>query len=79
LRPLHREIFDHLSTPGRVAVLSSWKTLGAAEAFATRIRTRLPSDAAVYAIRVIRDYGQSDRREAPQFYPDAKGAETKHA
>jgi hypothetical protein len=24
------------------------------------------------------DYGRFDRREAPQFYPDVKGAETKH-
>ena len=29
-------------------------------------------------IRVVRDYGRFDRREAPQFYPDIKGAETKH-
>jgi len=26
----------------------------------------------------VRDYGRFDRREAPQFYPDVKGAETKH-
>jgi hypothetical protein len=29
-------------------------------------------------IRVVRDYGRFDRREAPQFYADVKGAETKH-
>ena len=29
-------------------------------------------------IRSVRDYGRFDRREAPQFYPDVKGAETKH-
>ena len=67
--PLHREVFDHLSEPGRVAVLSSWRTLDEAEAFARRIRGRLSPQAQVYAIRVIRDYGKSDRREAPQFYP----------
>jgi hypothetical protein len=26
----------------------------------------------------VRDYGRFDRREAPQFYPDVKGGETKH-
>ena len=31
------------------------------------------------ACEVERDYGMFDRREAPQFYPDAKGAVTIHA
>jgi hypothetical protein len=30
-------------------------------------------------VRVIRDYGKYDRREAPQYYADASGAETIHA
>jgi len=30
-------------------------------------------------VRVVRDYGRFDRREAPQFYPDVKGRETLHA
>jgi hypothetical protein len=29
-------------------------------------------------VRIVRDYGMFDRREAPQYYPDAKGAETIH-
>ena len=29
-------------------------------------------------VRVVRDYGRFDRREAPQFYDDVKGRETKH-
>jgi len=28
---------------------------------------------------VIRDYGMFDRREAPQFFPDAEGRETRHS
>jgi hypothetical protein len=28
-------------------------------------------------VRVIRDYGMFDRREAPQFYPDVAAAERK--
>jgi len=29
--------------------------------------------------RMVRDYRMFDRREAPQYYPDAKGAEAIHA
>jgi len=29
-------------------------------------------------VRIIRDYGMFDRREAPQFYADVKGRETRH-
>jgi hypothetical protein len=25
-------------------------------------------------VRIVRDYGMHDRREAPQYYPDAKQA-----
>ena len=27
-------------------------------------------------MRIVRDYGKYDRREAPQYYADAKGGET---
>jgi hypothetical protein len=30
-------------------------------------------------VRVVRDYGMFDRREAPQYYADAKGAQTLHS
>ena len=30
-------------------------------------------------VRVVRDYGRFDRREAPQFYEDVKGRTTLHA
>jgi len=49
----------------------------AAEAFAHNIA--LPAGARLRQVRVVRDYGMFDRREAPQFYPDAKGAATVHA
>ena len=29
-------------------------------------------------VRVVRDYGRFDRREAPQYYKDVKGRETLH-
>jgi hypothetical protein len=30
-------------------------------------------------VRILRDYGRFDRREAPQYYEDAKGHDTLHA
>jgi hypothetical protein len=27
-------------------------------------------------VRVVRDYGKYDRREAPQYFADAKGGDT---
>jgi hypothetical protein len=39
----------------------------------------LPDGARLRRVRVVRDYGMFDRREAPQFYPDAPGRETRHA
>jgi hypothetical protein len=39
----------------------------------------LQDGARLRRVRVVRDYGMFDRREAPQFYPDAKGAATRHA
>jgi heme-degrading monooxygenase HmoA len=64
-----RDIFDHLTTPGRIAVLIGWQTQDEANAFAEEAMRQNDAHAQIYAIRVIRDYGLKDRREAPQFYP----------
>jgi hypothetical protein len=39
----------------------------------------LKDGARLRRVRIIRDYGMFDRREAPQYYPDAKGRETIHS
>ena len=42
--------------------------------------TSAPNDKArIRRVRIVRDYGKYDRREAPQYYVDAKGGETLHA
>jgi heme-degrading monooxygenase HmoA len=63
--------------PGKLALLAGWKTKAAAMAWTPRecdgikeIRHRI--------VRVVRDYGMFDRREAPQYYADVEGAETTH-
>jgi hypothetical protein len=31
---------------------------------------QLPEDGRIRRVRVVRDYGMFDRREAPQYYPE---------
>jgi heme-degrading monooxygenase HmoA len=71
------DVFDAVLTPGELILLVSWRDLAAAKTFEGAVS--LPDGARLRRVRVVRDYGMFDRREAPQFYPDAKGAETKHA
>ncbi len=56
------ESYESITTPGKYLLLISWRDAAAAEAWqppANRHRR----------VRVIRDYGLADRREAPQYYP----------
>jgi heme-degrading monooxygenase HmoA len=71
------DVFASIYNPGKLVLLTSWKDSVAGKAWSPAkidgietLRHR--------KIRVVRDYGRFDRREAPQFYPDVKGAETKH-
>jgi heme-degrading monooxygenase HmoA len=71
------DAFDAVLTPGDIILLVSWRDQAAADAFEGAVS--LKDGARLRRVRVVRDYGMFDRREAPQFYPDAKGAVTKHA
>jgi heme-degrading monooxygenase HmoA len=71
------DVFDAVLTPGELILLASWRDRTAAEAFEGNVS--LQDGARLRRIRVVRDYGMFDRREAPQFYPDANGRETRHA
>jgi heme-degrading monooxygenase HmoA len=71
------DVFDAVLTPGDVVLLISWKDQAHAEAFDRA--ALLPDGARFRRVRVVRDYGMFDRREAPQYYPDAKGASTPHS
>lgn len=68
------DVFDAILTPGDVILLTSWKQKRDAEAFAQA--AALPEGARLRHVRVVRDYGMFDRREAPQYFADAKGAAT---
>jgi hypothetical protein len=58
------ELYESITTPGKLLCLVSWADPAAAEAWGP------PASVRDRRVRVIRDYGMSDRREAPQFYPD---------
>lgn len=65
------ELFDHLTIPGRVATLCQWRSIAEAECHLSAARASSVKLGGAYAIRVVRDYGLVDRREAPQFMPSA--------
>jgi heme-degrading monooxygenase HmoA len=71
------DVFDAVLTPGDLILMMSWRDQAAAEAFEGIIR--LQNYARLRRVRVIRDYGMYDRREAPQYYPDAKNGTTVHS
>jgi heme-degrading monooxygenase HmoA len=61
------DLFDAVLTPGDLILLMSWHGHRAAEEFEQR--ANVPQSARVRRVRVVRDYGMFDRREAPQYYP----------
>jgi heme-degrading monooxygenase HmoA len=62
------DVFDAVLTPGNVILLSSWRDQTAAELFEDSLS--LQDGARFRRVRVVRDYGMFDRREAPQYYPE---------
>jgi heme-degrading monooxygenase HmoA len=61
-----QEWFESISTEGKRVLLVAWATERGASIYASArasgVRHRL--------VRVIRDYGMRDRREAPQYFPE---------
>lgn len=66
------DVFDAVLTPGDVILFMSWRDHVAAEAFEADASLR--PGARLRRVRVVRDYGMFDRREAPQYYPDLQKA-----
>jgi heme-degrading monooxygenase HmoA len=74
---VEHDVYASIYNPGKLALLVSWKDSKAADAWSPKtidgvekLRHR--------KVRIVRDYGRFDRREAPQYYADVKGGETKH-
>jgi heme-degrading monooxygenase HmoA len=64
------DVFDAVLTPGMLILLLSWRDVAAAEGFEKRVQ--LPDNGRVRRVRVVRDYGMFDRREAPQYYREVQ-------
>jgi heme-degrading monooxygenase HmoA len=68
-----QEVFESIYNPGKLLLLVSWKDAAPAERWkpkwvgAGELRHR--------RVRIIRDYGMTDRREAPQYYPPVPAAD----
>jgi heme-degrading monooxygenase HmoA len=65
------EVFESIYNPGKLLLLASWCDADAAAAWRP---AHLPAAKSVRhrQVRIIRDYGMFERREAPQFYPDVE-------
>jgi heme-degrading monooxygenase HmoA len=74
---VEHDLFGSIYNPGKLALLVSWQDAKAGNAWSPRKMDGI-AKLRHRRIRVVRDYGRFDRREAPQFYADVKGAETKH-
>jgi heme-degrading monooxygenase HmoA len=67
------DMFDAVLTPGDLILLTSWRTSADAQAF--EAAAKLPAGARLRRVRIVRDYGMFDRREAPQYYPPVERRE----
>src|ERR1700730_6491002 len=65
------DIFDAVLTPGDYVGMLTWRDSAAAQAFESSIK--VPEAMRLRRIRIVRDYGMYDRREAPQHYTDVPG------
>jgi heme-degrading monooxygenase HmoA len=66
------DVYDAVLTPGDIILMLTWHDEAAAEAFEGKLK--LPEGARLRQVRVVRDYGMFDRREAPQYYPERSRA-----
>ena len=62
------DVYEAVLTPGELILMTSWRTHADAEAYEKS--ASMPVGARLRRVRVVRDYGKYDRREAPQYYPD---------
>ncbi len=71
------DVFESAYKPGAILLLCAWKDQASAIEFAKS--AMVPDGSRIRGARIVRDYAMFDRREAPQYYPDAAGRETIHA
>ncbi|HEY7578348.1 MAG TPA: antibiotic biosynthesis monooxygenase [Acetobacteraceae bacterium] len=67
---LDRETYKSIYNADKLLLLASWRDAAAARAWVPRIPSH--DDLRHRQVRVVRDYGMFDRREAPQYYPEVQ-------
>jgi heme-degrading monooxygenase HmoA len=72
------DVFLSIYNPGKMALLVSWIDSDNAAAWTPSVGFEI-AGLRHRSVRVVRDYGKFDRREAPQYYPDAPGHRTAQA
>jgi heme-degrading monooxygenase HmoA len=68
---LEAHFFKSIYNPGKWLLLASWK--GSTATWAPPSSSNYTKEIRHRTVRVIRDYGMFDRREAPQYYPEVRG------
>jgi heme-degrading monooxygenase HmoA len=63
------EAFTGITSPAKVLLLVSWRTAESADAWQPPAALPGLGQFRHRRVRIIRDYGLADRREAPQYYP----------
>ena len=66
------EVFESITCPGKLLLLAAWREAARAETWGPQTETGY--EVRHRQVRIIRDYGMLDRREAPQFYPGTGAA-----
>jgi heme-degrading monooxygenase HmoA len=74
---MEHDVWASIYNPGKMALLISWKDSSTAGRWAPK---RIDGIGSLRhrKVRVVRDYGRFDRREAPQYYADVKDRATQH-
>jgi heme-degrading monooxygenase HmoA len=67
---LDHDTYESIYVPGKLLLLASWRESGAADAWQPGPAAR--AELRHRVVRIVRDYGMFDRREAPQYYPEVK-------
>jgi heme-degrading monooxygenase HmoA len=68
-----QEVFESIYNPGKLLLLVSWKDAAPAERW--KSKAVAAGELRHRRVRIIRDYGMADRREAPQYYPPVQAAD----
>ena len=67
---LDQDSYESIYVAGKLLMLASWRDASSAEAWRPRAVGQV--DLRHRVVRIVRDYGMFDRREAPQYYPEVQ-------